>query len=138
MLPRRLIDHSKRLLLLVGLSTTAAVLPRPTVARSSSSTGTGAGSGSGRAPGVGSHASCASGFATATPAGTSNAAAAKHSYSPRAHLYERPPEHLRLKVPSVEESLDARIVVWMDGLSIAINILPYQSIHINPKPRTPK
>ena len=69
MLPSRLIDHGKRLFLLVGLSATgtSAVLPTPRT--------------------------CASGFATATPAD----AAAKHSYSPRPHLYGRPPEHLQLK-----------------------------------------
>lgn len=69
MLPSRLVDHGKRLFLLVGLSATGAstVLPTPRT--------------------------CASGYyATATPAD-----AAKHSYSPRPQLYGRPPEHLQLK-----------------------------------------
>lgn len=82
MLPNRLVDQSKRLLLLVGLSTSAAILPPGARARAPPAAGAGAAGG------------CASGFATASPAD----AAAKHSYSPRPHLYNSPPEHLKLKV----------------------------------------
>lgn len=78
MLPNRLVDHGKRFFLLVGLGATGATAMLPPRARAPNTCTVG-------------------GFATATPAAPGDAAA-KHSYSPRPHLYDHPPEHLQLKV----------------------------------------